>query len=31
MPFTSEQHLRTGGDPRALSDYAQLRDEMNKR
>lgn len=25
-----ERHLKTGGDPRTLADYAALRDEMNK-
>ena len=30
MPYFSERYLKTGSDPRALSDYAALRDEMNK-
>ena len=30
MTTSTECHLRTGGDPRTLSDYALLRDEMNK-
>lgn len=30
MTTHSERHLKTGGDPRTLADYAALRDEMNK-
>lgn len=30
MSCISERHLKTGGDPRTLADYATLRDEMNK-
>lgn len=30
MTTQSECHLKTGGDPRTLADYAALRDEMNK-
>lgn len=30
MTTQSERHLKTGGDPRTLADYAALRDEMNK-
>lgn len=30
MTTPTECHLRTGGDPRRLADYAQLRGEMNK-
>ncbi|QLR43357.1 type VI secretion system ImpA family N-terminal domain-containing protein [Enterobacter sp. RHBSTW-00994] len=30
MTTHSERHLKTGGDPRLLTDYARLRDEMNK-
>lgn len=30
MTTPPECHLKTGGDPRTLADYARLRDEMNK-
>lgn len=30
MTISPERHLKTGGDPRTLSDYVALRDEMNK-
>lgn len=30
MASFSEQHLRTGGDPRTLSEFTALRDELNK-
>ncbi len=30
MTTSPERHLKTGGDPRALADYAALRDEMSK-
>ncbi|WP_049294107.1 VasL domain-containing protein [Franconibacter helveticus] len=30
MTTYPERHLKTGGDPRTLADYASLRDEMNK-
>ncbi|CZV86296.1 VasL domain-containing protein [Enterobacter cloacae] len=30
MTTQFERHLKTGGDPRTLADYAALRDEMNK-
>lgn len=30
MTTPSERHLKTGGDPRTLADYAALRNEMNK-
>ena len=30
MTTFSERHLKTGGDPRTLADYAALRDEMSK-
>ncbi len=30
MPSFSEQHLRTGGDPRTLSEFSALRDELGK-
>lgn len=30
MTTHPERHLKTGGDPRTLADYAALRDEMNK-
>ncbi|POT57512.1 hypothetical protein C3432_06000 [Citrobacter amalonaticus] len=30
MTWITERHLRTGGDPRTLADYASLRDELNK-
>ena len=30
MTIHPERHLKTGGDPRTLADYAALRDEMNK-
>ncbi|MBV8041533.1 VasL domain-containing protein [Pluralibacter sp.] len=30
MTWITERHLRTGGDPRTLADYALLRDELNK-
>lgn len=30
MITSTERHLKTGGDPRALPDYAQLRDELSK-
>ncbi|EGK60413.1 ImpA domain protein [Enterobacter hormaechei ATCC 49162] len=30
MTIHSERQLKTGGDPRTLTDYAALRDEMNK-
>lgn len=30
MKKTTERHLKTGGDPRTLADYAALRDELNK-
>ncbi len=30
MTTSPERHLKTGGDPRTLADYAALRDEMSK-
>ena len=30
MASFSEQHLRTGGDPRTLSEFTALRDELSK-
>ncbi|MNB69165.1 ImpA domain protein [compost metagenome] len=30
MSYGTPQHLRPGGDPRALPDYTQLRDELSK-
>ncbi|WP_345830755.1 VasL domain-containing protein [Erwinia sp. HDF1-3R] len=30
MPHFSERYLKTGGDPRALTDYTALRDELSK-
>ena len=30
MTTSPERHLKTGGDPRAVADYAALRDEMSK-
>lgn len=30
MKTHAERHLKTGGDPRTLADYAALRDEVNK-
>ncbi|MGQ6547502.1 type VI secretion system ImpA family N-terminal domain-containing protein [Serratia sp. JSRIV001] len=30
MTFLSQRYLKTGGDPRALADYAALRDELSK-